>query len=226
MWCMFRCLFTWQSIVICFTFVVCSCVGNVQLQVPGCVCYWAPLQESTLQVGWCWGYSFVHALTKQEDNQTAWANWSCLTLFSEQGWRGTSAVHCLPTSGRKSWVRVPPLHTHAVLAYKIVCGMFMFYTVYLVLLVYVGICLTPYVNILAAIILILYATDTHMLVSSISVVNLPCWGQLRRRWLKGTRLSRNQQLVLLILHRVTTYVFPCSVRFMTWIRLIATASNW
>ena len=59
MLCMLRCLFTWQSIVYCLTFVVCSRVGNVQLRVPGCVCYWAPLQESTLQVGRCWRYSFV-----------------------------------------------------------------------------------------------------------------------------------------------------------------------
>ena len=61
---------------------------------------------------------------------------------------------------------------HTCSVYKIPCGSMFFYTVHLVA---TGICcLTSYLKILAAVRIVLYATDTNMLLSSFSVVNLPC----------------------------------------------------
>ena len=77
-------------------------------------------------------------------------------------------------------MRVPPRSAHTCshtlhIAYKIVCGsMFLFYTVYLV---ETGICWylpNTVSKHTGSKIVILYATDTYMLVSSLSVVNLPC----------------------------------------------------
>ena len=63
-------------------------------------------------------------------------------------------------------------HTCSVVYIKYRVVACFFYTVHLVA---TGICcLTSCLKILAAVRIVLYATDTNMLLSSFSVVNLPC----------------------------------------------------